>query len=310
MPNKTDKFLWTFKSGNKIQNWPISDAQRYITQPTVLFPKEFLQHKNIQVPKKLPMNIMDNVGILASALSKHGNKYFVSHMGEEFITFFVMLSGSYCAKVGNKTYEIDKNMCFMLPANTPCDYFTRGKKFELIWFHIKDTPEWETTFGKQTICRNMKNFDNFFSAYKLYSDEIYQRNPSLIYLQNALNILLEIFKREFCAGEENPEFKKYQELANRVAKNLSENWTTQKVAKMLNSTTPVVNANFQGIYSTTFPKYVLRLRMDYALKMLLRGEHLSAIAEKTGFSSAFALSATFKKYFGVSPKVRKKLEGK
>ena len=308
MTAKNDDFLWKFKSKDKIQNWPTSDFQRYISQPTELFPKQFLKHKNIHVPQKLPINILDNAEIIASAYSKHGSKYFVSHMGEEFITLIVMLNGLYCAKVGNKTYEINKNQIFILPAHTPCDYFTRGKKFELIWFHIKNTTKWNSTLGKGIICRDMKYFDKFLTVYNLYADELYQKTPSLTFLQNSLELILETLRKEFCVDAETMECKKYQELAKTVAKNLDKNWSTELASKMLNTTTPMLNIAFQNMFSVTFPKYVLRLRMDVALRMLLNGKRLADIAKKTGFSTPYALSATFKKYYGVSPKKRKELE--
>jgi uncharacterized membrane protein YadS len=89
------------------------------------------------------------------------------------------------------------------------------------------------------------------------------------------------------------ECKKYQELAKRVAKNLDKNWSTELASKMLNTTTPMLNIAFQNMFSVTFPKYVLRLRMDVALRMFLNGKRLADIAKKTGFSTPYALSATF-----------------
>lgn len=300
--NNSQNFLWQFHSDNKIQMWPSGDSQRYITKPTKLFPKESIERGKILVPPRNPIDITRQTGILASAVSRHNADYFVSHMGEEFITYIVMLSGVYCAKAAGKSYEIKAGDCFVLPANMPCDYFTRKRRFNLIWFHIKNSAEWRNICGGAPTLRKMALGGEFATLYQMYADELYGQTQSITFLQNALGLIVEILKRQFAPAEISGKARTLKPLLAEINADLSRAWTAEGAAKKISLTVPRLNALFVDTYGKTFAKYLLEIKMAAAVKMISQGRKLAHIAQRTGFSTPYALSNTFKKYFGVSPK--------
>lgn len=300
--NESQNFLWQFRSENKIQMWPRTDSQRYITMPTKLFPRESILRGKILVPPRLPIDIARQTGILASAFSSHNKDYFVSHMGESFITCIIMAQGQYCAKISGKSYNINKGDFFALPAGVPCDYFTRKKSFELIWFHIKNDSEWRNICGTAPSLHKMRLGGEFAALYQMYSNELYSDSPSITFLQNALGLMVEILKRQFSPAPEECGGAKLKTLLANVNANLHLNWTAEKAAKKIPCTVARLNEMFAKKFGKTFPKYLLEIRMQTALRLVSKGLPLAEIARRTGFSTPYALSNTFKKHFGAAPK--------
>lgn len=61
---------------------------------------------------------------------------------------------------------------------------------------------------------------------------------------------------------------------------------------------------FKAIIGENIGEFIYRLRLeDIALRLLMRNDNLSDIAEQTGYASKHALSRAFKNHFGVSPSI-------
>lgn len=302
----TDEILWQFKSENKIQVWPKDDFQQYITPPSAIFPKQHLKWKNIACPPALPVNITLNGGVLAAGFSRHNSEYFVSHSGEPFFTYIVMLKGKYCAKTENKKYDICAKMGFLLPAKIPCDYFTRNSNFELIWFHIKPTSHWRSALGQKTLCRRLKYFEQFVFLFDLYRNELFSEKPELDYLQHAFALMMETVEREFSGDvpRKTPEklSQKLEKFCRELPLKLSEKWTQKRAAARLGCTVRELDAAFSARHGKTFAKFLLGLRMADALKMLRAGKTVAEAARASGFSNAYAFSNSFKAFYGMSPR--------
>lgn len=302
----SEEILWQFKNENKIQVWPKDDFQQYITPPSAIFPKQHLKWKNIVCPPPLPVNITLNGGVLAAGFSRHNSEYFVSHSGEPFFTYIVMLKGKYCAKTENKKYDICAKMCFLLPAKVPCDYFTRNSKFELIWFHIKPTSRWRNALGQKTLCRKLKYLDQFVFLFDLYRNELFSEKPRLDYLQHAFALMMATVEREFAADlprkTHDGQLQKFEKFCGELPVKLSEKWTQKRAATRLNCTVRELNETFSARHNKTFAKFLLDLRMTNALKMLRAGKTVAETARASGFSNAYAFSNSFKAFYGMSPR--------
>ncbi len=301
-----EEILWQFKNENKIQVWPKDDFQQYITPPSAIFPKQHLKWKNIVCPPALPVNITLNGGVLAAGFSRHNSEYFVSHSGEPFFTYIVMLKGKYCAKTENKKYDICAKMGFLLPAKVPCDYFTRNSKFELIWFHIKPTPRWVNVLGQRPLCRKLEHLDQFVFLFDLYRKELFSGKPRLDYLQHAFALMMATVEREF-SGEslrKTPEklSQKLEKFCGELSLKISEKWTQKRAAACLNCTVRELDGAFSARHGKTFAKFLLELRMANALKMLRAGKTVAETARAAGFSNAYAFSNSFKAFYGMSPR--------
>ncbi len=296
--------LWTYKNDNKIQAFPNSDWQRYITKPSKILPKSALQSKNISYPSPLPVDLTLMEGILNSAIARHSSEYFDAHMGEPFITVIVMLRGRYRAQTSNNTYNISNSCYFVLPAKTPVMYFAQEKRFELIWFHIKNTPFWRRIFGDIPIAGKMENFANFVNLYNMYSNEIYAQNRSMSYLKSLLNALIETIKKEFLKtpNKHNEQILELEKLVAKILCNIADDWKLSTICKRLKLTPYKLNNLFDEQYGMSCSKYITKIKMDKSLELLKLGNSLEDIRKKLGYANAFSFSTAFKDYYGVAPR--------
>ncbi len=296
--------LWTYKNDNKIQAFPNSDWQRYITKPSKILPKSALQSENISYPTPLPTDLTLMEGIMNSAIARHTSEYFDAHMGEPFITVIVMLRGRYRAQTSNKTYNISNSFYFVLPAKTPVMYFAQENRFELIWFHIKNTPYWRRIFGNAPRSGKMENFANFVNLYNMYLNEIYSQNRSISYLKSLLNALLETMKKEFLRvpNKQDEQILALEKLVAQMLCNIAGDWKISTICKRLKLTPYKLNNLFNECYGMSCSKYITKIKMDKSLELLKLDNSLENIRKKLGYANAFSFSAAFKDYFGVAPK--------
>ena len=74
------------------------------------------------------------------------------------------------------------------------------------------------------------------------------------------------------------------------------------VSEAVGYTREHITRAFSAAYRMTPMQYVTSRKMELARQSLESGESVSAAADSLGYSSPYALSRAFKKYFGLSPK--------
>lgn len=111
------------------------------------------------------------------------------------------------------------------------------------------------------------------------------------------------------AKKEDTQSEYYRSI-NRVIEYVKDNLDENTDLKTLSSIACISPYHFQRIFKSvigeSLAEYVNRLRMEYVARQLkTSGLSLADLAVKTGYSSEQAISRTFKKYFGIPPKVFK-----
>jgi AraC-like DNA-binding protein len=87
-----------------------------------------------------------------------------------------------------------------------------------------------------------------------------------------------------------------------LARHLAEPVTLEKVAKHLHVSPSTLSHRYHRETGNSPVGKLIRMRIDLARALIIRGNPLQAVADSTGFSDAFHLSKTFKRLEGVSPR--------
>ncbi len=86
--------------------------------------------------------------------------------------------------------------------------------------------------------------------------------------------------------------------------------TANSVAKKLKITLSELNDICLENFSATFPKLVLKHKLEHSIDLLNKGENVVEISKKLGYSSPFAFSRAFKNYFETAPSLYAKRKSK
>lgn len=89
-----------------------------------------------------------------------------------------------------------------------------------------------------------------------------------------------------------------EELVSSVISDLRADWTVENVAAEIGINARNLNSAFLKRYGCAFPKFLLRLRMKEAARLVENGVPLAKIVAATGFSFPFSLSRAFKNFYG------------
>ncbi len=93
-----------------------------------------------------------------------------------------------------------------------------------------------------------------------------------------------------------------EELIGRIHRDVSADWTLAQLTRKSGLSETTLRKEFKKATGCAPARFVREARLQAASQMLQQGIYtLAAIAEQLNFSSAFHLSAAFKKHFGVNP---------
>jgi YesN/AraC family two-component response regulator len=86
-----------------------------------------------------------------------------------------------------------------------------------------------------------------------------------------------------------------------IQEHLDEKLTLAKAAKQISRSSSFISQNFPKEFGMPFKSYILKMKMERAMKMLENGSSVKQAAAETGFYDEFHFSKKFKKYFGKPP---------
>jgi len=294
--------LWKISTGERFQIWPEESVQRYLTKPTKYMPTRFVNSGNIEAPRAMPFDVADSSGIESAAFSLHKKGFYISRHEPDTFGLIYVIKGRYNIRTDSEKFEIGAGMLFVLPAGYTCEDSARGGDVNVLWFRIKNSPFWRKVFGNSPQCRSAKFFGETLELAKMYSDEAYSEHPSVLHLQNILKVLTETLRREFSSSESARERLVLERLIAEVSDSFRKKWTAAKGAEFCGITTKALNALCEEFFGATFPKLVLKMRMEKILELVLGGATLRETAKRAGFADGYSLSNAFKAYYGSSPK--------
>ena len=131
-------------------------------------------------------------------------------------------------------------------------------------------------------------------AVALWRKYIYTDNTAL--LINILQLVLACMDKRF--GQENAIAEKTKQFIDNQ-KSLS--FDMSQVSRSLGYSREHITRSFLAVHHITPKQYFNQQRMRIALEKLLDGFSVSVVADELHYSSPYAFSKAFRKYFGVSP---------
>lgn len=142
--------------------------------------------------------------------------------------------------------------------------------------------------------------DNIPARYrKLYASHMEFSLEQVNDLGELLKYLSEyIIENELIKRESRPWAEKLEAY---IENHLDENITLEKLGAAIHRSATFVSHYFRREFGLSPKRYVLRKKMETAMKALKDGETIAAIAEKLGFYDEFHFSKSFKTFWGQPP---------
>jgi AraC-like DNA-binding protein len=197
---------------------------------------------------------------------------------------------------------------WLIPVNRPHHYILDRKHWNIFWFHLGDTPDWEhLKEQKPRVLTQRYNAKRILEAMEgMIFEGIHRASGWEHNLENYAEILATCIRR-ILSPSDNPGDRRIRfelgQLWEKVNADIARNWSVKELADELFISEPQLY-RYTEKYSKSSPlAMVTRLKMEYASNLLLRtDEPLYLIAGKTGYSTPFAFSKAFKKYSSKSPR--------
>lgn len=246
---------------------------------------------------------------------KKGSYRFM-HTHNDYWEFMLVTSGSYIHNINDKKIKIEKNtLCIIRPNDIhslkavnekQASHMNLGVKSEFLQslFSFSQNPIYQNLLAEDepSYILSEEEFNSFvkISEMILLSEQSAYNEALLLLLVNIFKVLLssEIKTRKQEANYSSI-VTKLLYLMN-TPSNLA--LPLRELIALTNYSYPHVNRVFLQEIGVSLSDYFRQKKINYAKKLLSQTNYtLEIIAERTGYSGPYALSATFKKIVGVSP---------
>ena len=212
----------------------------------------------------------------------------------------------YYALGGSAFYTVDgierpllKNHLYIFPANRVFSLREdKRDKFYLMFVHAFTSPEVDTVI-------DIDVESDAFVSHTLELARVYVKNWHEIYVRKLIDMLLSyIFETR--GGEETALPEK---IKNYIDANFVTVFKQNDLSRQFNYSGSHISKVFKEKYNLTPKQYARQLVLKEIVNLLFKGESVSYIAERLGFSSPENLSRFFKGRYGYSPSEYKKRFG-
>lgn len=107
------------------------------------------------------------------------------------------------------------------------------------------------------------------------------------------------------------ELQMFERARERVTTELGRPLTVNDLARELGTNATKLKSGFKLLYGTTLFNYRLRLRMEYAMQLLMeRKLPISEVARASGYERQASFTSAFKAHYGLLPKAARQLQGR
>jgi len=296
-----DEYEWKFSSELRLQFWPKSSQQIYLTPPSRFFPKSHLASRQIKVPPPEFSRVLEKHGILTAAFAAHKKNYYIFRGSENCYTLsFCLSAGNYRLNAEEKKFDLKKGMFFLIPPNTPSDNTVQNGYYA--WFEIRNDSYWGKILGSKLQCRQAVNFRKIVFLATMYAEELYGRDASSENLWCISKLLADAISREFAPDKSAAEARAAELLAKKIAERPEEKWTLARACGFAQMNEGKLTEFFRRKFGCSFSKLLLRYRMEKAAELSADKVPLKDIARMTGFADGHSLSLAFKNFYGMSPR--------
>ncbi len=184
-------------------------------------------------------------------------------------------------------------------------YFCSGDEWEFWWFVFDSSDPMPCAFGTpyriQSNSGEQEDFERTFTSLQ---------NPSFSTRCTASATFTAMLHRWLAEAELSRSPSKHREVIERVIErihaDITDNWTLARLCWESGMCESLLRREFKKVTGKPPARFIHEARLQAASQLIQQGVYtLSAIAEMTNFSSAFHLSAAFKKHFGMPPSLLK-----
>ena len=289
--HRRPKILWSIKADDTLQLWPSADSECALTAP--FLPAHLVntpKFPQITAPSHAAAGFLEREGISAAAFSIHSKSYYSERVNKKFSTIMYTISGSARAEFGGNVKILKAGSCF-LSAKSANTKLRVNKRWEVLWFHFKDSPLSCAMFGSESKLFESKNFKEILWLAQSYRDKVYSKSLNRRALE-ALAVLI----RESIACNFPPPPK--GEIIRRAAE---DHVSAKNFAAKNKITVYELNKRSLSCTGQTFARLAKEALMKKARDFLTLGSAPCTVAKKLGYASIQSFSKAFKKEHGLSP---------
>ncbi len=307
------KYLWSYTNDSKAQFWSKGSSQCYLSyeckneyMPDNLINNEKLA--DITLPKKTPVDIFNEYSILAAGILNAKANYYHSRPKYPYHIILLVSGGTLSCAFDNKKESVKRGNIIAIPSGQIFEENVKCRQCKVLWIHVKTSPEWNLMLGNKISVKKSKNFEDIMGIVQIIKNEIYKHTRSIFFLKNATAIFAELLKREFSETSGNKDKLIIENLSKEISNFPEMDWKRSLAAKRTGYSESKIDNLFERYKYCSFAKFVLRTRMEKALKALCENKaNLKELAKTVGYSDNSSFSKAFKKYYGRTPKACDKI---
>ena len=305
-----EKYIWQIFDDNQLRLLPKGNKVSYFSNnsSTRYMPSNLINSgtHTITVPENLPTDILANRGIVSGGFAEHTKGYYHSRKNKKFTDVLCVVRGVLSVKYDGKKYKLRKGEGLVIPPNRLCDSYIEVPKSNLFWMHFKNNAYWNRIFGSEIIVKPFSRFDDIHSIMHVYLNEVYGKHRSMLILESLADTLAELMKDEFSSNLRATKQEQHDKIVNMlsmVERNPERKWKSESIANELSISVKQLDEFCLSHTAQTFPKFVLKTRMQIAKEMLKSNSlTIGEIAKKVGYATPYSFSRVFKNYYGKSPR--------
>ncbi len=302
------KYTWTYSDEREMFFWSDNSTNTFLSGEPLVMSRELVNSKSpkklVSVSKNAP-NIFSKYGIIRLGFSEKTKNYYQVIGKNPFLTMFLLENGELSININRTKKILRKGDLLIIPPKAENITIQVNKgKVSILWAHIRAS-KFKTKKDSLSIeiQQNLPDAKLLFMLARSYELELYSKNPSIIVLSNLAQVVTEILSRSI-----EPQINERKNIENKVLLFLeklkmsnSQILSIKDVAKKLNLKTFELNSICLEKFALSFPKLVLKYRLDSALKLLKEGKSVAKVSKDLGYSSPYAFSRAFKTYYEISP---------
>lgn len=228
---------------------------------------------------------------------------------------FVFFKGKGFFKVNEKTFNIEKNDCFLIfPGENVYFEADMAEPWSNVFiaFNGSKFHEYATSAGltKETPIRKLLETAN----YKYYVDEILKLHKLTVSNEIMRNVYLNLFLADliddYRSSSNNKDKSTYdfhksvyvQQAVNYLVNNYQKNLRINDLSDFLGISRSYLSISFKNALGISLQAYLIDLRMSKAAELLKNTNNsIKEVASAVGYNDQFAFSRIFKKWSNLSP---------
>ncbi len=247
------------------------------------------------------------IGIQLGGYSELTKGYSIYRKRPGFHLLSVLLSGEMFCLLQDQQHALDQGKVMLLDQHSQHIYWV-DTVAKSVWFHL-DPGFWPIDASRiwDGQEQGVSEFKACFDMYVTEGLREHEGNLEIIHaLGNVLRVMIQRFldqdDPENRAGRVDWKRALIEQLVSAVRADLSYDWSVDNLASLCNVSSSYLHKLTKQSIGISPIGLVRRERLERGKFLLEHSDYpMKVVSERLGYSSTFAFSKAFKKYFGVSP---------